>query len=93
SLFLPGGGTPALYGRRDVCRYNACAAFSRVTANCANVNWNYHNTIFSMITGTNLGRAGSPSAFAAVLKRRYGATAAARRSSVRQPRRARLVPP
>jgi hypothetical protein len=25
--FFPGSGTPALYGRRDVCRYNAFAAF------------------------------------------------------------------
>jgi hypothetical protein len=41
--FFPGGGTPALYGRRDVCRYNAFAAFPRGISNCAHVNWNCHS--------------------------------------------------
>jgi hypothetical protein len=41
--FFPGGGTPALYGRRDVCRYNAFAALPRGISNCAHVNWNCYS--------------------------------------------------
>src|SRR5208282_714127 len=75
--FFPGGpssvagilrrvdGTPALYGRRDFCRYNAFAAFSRVTANYANANWNCHRQLdftFSghHVTGNSFAAANRP---------------------------------
>jgi hypothetical protein len=50
--FFPGGGTHALYGRRDVRRYNAIAAFSRVSANRANVNGNCHGGLLNRYNST-----------------------------------------
>jgi len=43
--FFPGGGTPALHGRRDVRRYHTLAASPRVTTNCAKVDWNGNNLV------------------------------------------------